>query len=252
MSSAQKPSAKRKRLDESSTTLSKPFRSPMRVDVKAKSQQTCHTDHNHVVPSLATAKLNDSNVQIRPTPPSENEVNTTRTPQASSPSRKPPPLFSSSPKSTGNDAEFLALQREHSALRLRLAELRQSLDTAQQALKIQTADQDAGLEVLIAKWKQVSREVAEQLFTTAKEKVNRMGGVGVWREKSRKKPGWWDDTQEEDEEELSPEQKEQREIQREEWQAEMKKYGTEPSEEVVEADDEVSRRFPSLLEPHGD
>jgi len=246
MSSLQKPSVKRKRLDESSTTLSRPFRSPMRVDVKAKSQQTCHTDHDHVVPSLAASKLNDSSVQIRPVPSSENEVNTTRTTQASSHSRKPPPLFYSSAKSTGNDPEFLALQREHSALRLRLSELRQSLDTAQQALKIQNSDQDASLEVLITKWKQVSREVAEELFTTAKEKVNRMGGVGVWREKSRKKPGWWDDTEEEDEDELTPEQKEQREIQREEWQAEMKKHGTELNEEVGEADDEVRRAFSSF------
>jgi hypothetical protein len=73
--------------------------------------------------------------------------------------------------------------------------LRQDLDTVEQALKIEQAGQDTELEALIAKWKTVSREAAEELFAGARDRVNRMGGVRAWKERirnSQKARNAWD------------------------------------------------------------
>lgn len=77
----------------------------------------------------------------------------------------------------------------------------------------------------------------------ARDRVNKMGGVGAWRERSQQKSGWGDEDEgekNEDGTELSSAQKEAREAMMEEMRAEMEKYG-EKKEEVVmveEKDDE--------------
>ena len=89
----------------------------------------------------------------------------------------------------------------------------------------------------------MSREAAEEIFSTAKDRVNRMGGVGAWREKTRQQPqGWGDEEAEQiDEETLTDEQKDIIAEQKEIMQEEMRKYGPGKVEEpVVEKDDEVS------------
>src|ERR1700733_4840087 len=104
-------------------------------------------------------------------------------PSSSNPIHKPPPRSSSSPRGPAKDSEYLSPQKQHSALVLQLSKLRQALDTAQQALKIQSSNTDVELELVIGKWQRISREAAEELFVDAKDRVNRMGGVGVWRER---------------------------------------------------------------------
>jgi Swi5-dependent recombination DNA repair protein 1 len=56
-----------------------------------------------------------------------------------------------------------------------------------QAHALATSSKDDDLVVLIDKWRTTSRVVAEELFATTRDKVNRMGGVGAWkaREKER-------------------------------------------------------------------
>ena len=52
------------------------------------------------------------------------------------------------------------------------------------------------LEALIVKWKSASREAAEEIFGGVKDRVNRMGGVGAWREREReakKRLSAWDE-----------------------------------------------------------
>lgn len=46
---------------------------------------------------------------------------------------------------------------------------------------------------LIGKWKVASREAAEEVFGDVRDRVNRMGGVGAWREREggRGRGGGW-------------------------------------------------------------
>ena len=144
------------------------------------------------------------------------------------------------PEHLKKDPQLITLQKQHSALLLQLSKVRQSLDTAQQAVKIEASSTDSELEALISKWKLASREAAEEVFRGAKDRVNRMGGVGAWRERSRKKPDRWDDEPQPDLEGLSEERMEQLEIQKEEYEAERRRYAPEIAEESIERDDDVS------------
>jgi Swi5-dependent recombination DNA repair protein 1 len=143
------------------------------------------------------------------------------------------------------------LQKQHSALLLELSHLRTTLDTAQQAVKISTSAIDAELESLIHKWRTASREAAEELFRGARDRVNKMGGVGAWRERSRQQQGGWGDDNDEGEKnedgsELTPAQREAREAMMEEMKAEREKYG-EKKEEVVEEKDDESFTMDMML-----
>lgn len=61
------------------------------------------------------------------------------------------------------------LQREYTNLSRQLTSLRQSLDTVQQALVIETNDQDNQVEALSKKWKQVVQDAADDLFESSKD-----------------------------------------------------------------------------------
>lgn len=63
--------------------------------------------------------------------------------------------------------------------------LKQDLDTARQALKIEEKKKGEELEGLIGKWKGAGRLAAEELYVGARQRVDRMGGVGAWRERER-------------------------------------------------------------------
>lgn len=106
---------------------------------------------------------------------------------------------------------------------MRLSSLRAELDITTQAVKLSTSSQDRELETLIRKWRGVSRDVAEELYASAREKVNRMGGVGVWKERSKRRP--WDDEEKpeggEDGVEVEKEEEEAEEEEEEEEEEEV-------------------------------
>lgn len=151
-----------------------------------------------------------------------------------------------------DDPEYIALQKQRSALLLQLSQLRTALDTSQQAVKITNSNTDAELENLISKWKTASREAAEELFRGARDRVNKMGGVGAWRERTKKQSrgGWGDEDAEkernEDGGEFTEAQKEARAIMLEDMKAEMEKYG-EKKEEVEEEKDDESFTIDMML-----
>jgi hypothetical protein len=225
MSMSSQPT-KRRRLNDRDSALSKPFKSPLKAADRSveDSERPVDTSKDQHRENNQAAITNSSrpNTQTTTTPgrkPTQNQL---------------------SPGNPKNDPQFFTLQKQHSALLLQLSKLRQSLDTAQQALKIASSSTDTELETLITKWKLASREAAEEVFRGAKDRVNRMGGVGAWRERSRKKPeGWDEEPLQMDVEEMGEEQREQLEIQKEELEAERRKYDT-GKVEVVERDDDVS------------
>ena len=53
-----------------------------------------------------------------------------------------------------------------------------------------TSTTDADLEVLIERWRAASRAAAEELFASTRDRVNRMGGVGAWREREKEQREW--------------------------------------------------------------
>jgi hypothetical protein len=217
---------KRRRLNDgvsaSASALSKPFKSPLRAGTIPPVEAGADP--------LATAS--------RPL-----TTNPTRTA-----TRKPAPKHSTS------DPQYLALQKQHSALHLQLRQLRQSLETAQQALKLESSPTTAtDLESIIHKWKLASRSAAEEVFHSAKERVDRMGGVGAWRAQSRKEPASWDETdqQQPDREGWSDAQREELQMQKQDWEAERRKYAPEEekaaADELAGSDDDVSDGLRLLL-----
>ena len=61
-------------------------------------------------------------------------------------------------------------------------------------MAIVSSTQEAELAGLIAKWRQASRAAAEEVFEAARDRVDRMGGVGAMRERERemveRRRGW--------------------------------------------------------------
>jgi hypothetical protein len=242
--------AKRRRLDESNSVLSKPFKSP----VIKKKQAPDDYAAQPTPPSKATTI--DQPPSSPPKLSSSPGLPTLRRPTATysslssptrpTPSRQRPTSLIHATK----DPTYVALQKQHSALLLELSHLRTTLDTAQQAVKISTSATDAELEALIHKWRTASREAAEELFRGARDRVNKMGGVGAWRERSRQQQGGWGDDDEgeknEDGSELTPAQREARAVMMEEMKAEMEKYG-EKKEQVVEEKDDESFTMDMML-----
>jgi hypothetical protein len=216
----------------------------MRVDVKT---QTRHINHSEQTVPGQHAEVTDHKVNLQENV-TEVEHSSPRSPtteldpplNGSSPTGKLPPLLSSSPRGPARDLDYISLQKDHSALILQLSKLKQSLDIAQQALKTQSSNTDMELEILIRKWRLVSREAAEELFAGAKDRVNRMGGVGAWRERNQKQTQGWDEEEPVNQDDLTDEQRNLIEEQKEEMEAEIRKYGGAKVEEVVEEkDDEV-------------
>ena len=101
------------------------------------------------------------------------------------------------------DPELLHLQKQERALQSRLAALREELNIAKQALRIESSNKDAELESLIKKWRLASQEAAEEVFAGAQERVARMGGLAAWKERSKRDAFQWD--HEEDEKEHADE-----------------------------------------------
>ncbi|KAI9794005.1 MAG: hypothetical protein M1816_006630 [Peltula sp. TS41687] len=162
------PPNKRRRISAASATatLSKPFRSPFRSSTIPPTSTNC-------TPSKPTTA-------VPPSSPSSLSF-------ARYPSRTSTATGTTSISPTSAKSHLQALNRATTLLR-------SEIDTATQALKLETTDTDAELERLIDTWRRASREAAEVLYADVRERVNRMGGPGVWREMERRGKdggGWW-------------------------------------------------------------
>lgn len=142
--------AKRRRLESTQLTLNKPFRSPLRT-------RTALSDGNDIA-------ISGSNF----------------------PRKAAPALHHASPAEASNTSPASIPgegQNQYGVLTRKLNKLRQSLDTAEQALQIVTSGQDDQLEALITKWKSVARDAADDLFIDTKARVDDMGGLETWQRK---------------------------------------------------------------------
>lgn len=174
--------AKKRRLDHHPQVfLNKPFRSPLRTKSKLQShqEQTHRPDSELDHAPCLSSRLANSDL------PRQNQ-----------------PTFKSTLRGipTNPQADSSHLQKQHNALSTRLTHLRQSLDTAQQALQVQSSNQCGELQSLVQKWRAIAQAVADELFNDAKERIDTMGGLEAWRRRTKEDARLWnnDDDDEED------------------------------------------------------
>ncbi|MCJ1462419.1 ERAD-associated protein [Pseudocyphellaria aurata] len=165
------PSSKRRRLNISSSKLSQPFKSPFKTPLKPSPTEAATPS-----PTPKSTPVYPAASTILPLPKSDHPViaRATATPRTRGIPVPPSP-------------QLAQLQKRHTALLGTLASARASLETHAQALKLETSSTDRELEGLVAKWKGVSREAAEEVFAVVAARVEGMGGVKGWRQKEREK-----------------------------------------------------------------
>jgi hypothetical protein len=112
-----------------------------------------------------------------------------------------------------SDPDILALQKQQRAIQSRIASLRTNLDTAVQALQLESSTKDTELEALIVKWRRISQDAADEAFAGAQERVGKMGGMKAWKERSKRDATRWDEDEEKREiEHIDEEEEEYRDL----------------------------------------
>jgi Swi5-dependent recombination DNA repair protein 1 len=224
------PQAKRRRLNEATKTLNKPFKSPFRTPLRpgigSDPPSSDPPDVNAPVATYAPAMIHQT---------STNGAQSAALPKQPSctpvPSRASKPLPSLSNFSTPSKAPSKKAPTKP-ALTREIMQLRNEMQILSQAHALATSTKDDDLVVLIDKWRTVSRTVAEEIFATTRDKVNRMGGVGAW--KAREKEG----------------EERRQQWDREEREAEREKM--EEARESGEMGDEAYDKYAEMAEEHGE
>lgn len=231
-------SAKRRRLNEVSTTLAKPFRSPLKKPVDTSRSPALENKNDlHLSESV---QLTTSQAQNNPSEPPATSLPRT---QESDPVFRQYHLRTSPIRSTiaTQDAEIVALQKQHSALILRLGQLKQLLDTGQQALRIESSGEDIDLKQLTVKWRTIARGAAEEVYKSMKEQFDQVGGMTAWQEQFQTPSVQSRHGEEETGDHgLTEDQKEASRYYREEAKREAEKYNLEEPEIPPDRDREVS------------
>ncbi|KAE9968217.1 hypothetical protein BLS_005964 [Venturia inaequalis] len=203
--------AKRRRLNAS---VNKPFKSPMRTPFKPNANPP------------SASPLGTAPVKLVNDSPTQNSLHSPLLPRKLplTPSKRPIPA-STYIKPTPPTSESLLLSRQNRTLETSILRQKQDLDTLKQALAILSSPKSLELEDLAEKWRTASRLAAEEVFAGARDKVNKMGGVGAWRERENERANFgkqWDeppptnddDDTDDDDEETSEEEEEDEEDER--------------------------------------
>ncbi|KAI4651598.1 uncharacterized protein J4E79_009078 [Alternaria viburni] len=219
------PQAKRRRLNEATKTLQKPFKSPFRTPLKpsigddppssdppevhtpaldtprttiAPARSTVPTDNGAQQPATSTASMQP------PKTPATSKV----TPRVSKPLVSRPNLSTPSRVASKKAPSKPSVARE-------IMQIRNEIQMLTQAQTLATSTKDDDLVVLVDKWRTASRAAAEELFGSTRDRVNRMGGVGAWKERekeSKERQMQWDKEEMEAEREKMEEAKESGEV----------------------------------------
>ena len=204
---------KRRKLDQIQPNFTKPFRSPLRAN-------------NSNLPTQPTAENEDQSPRNRHL--SKDVVQQT-------PTSDTPMLASSIEAIPTPTSDSDGMQKEYIALGRQLTQLRLSLDTAQQALNIQETEQNSAIPTSIAKWKQIVRDLAEELLAGA-EQTRQTNGNSSSGRAERDIPFW----EQEERENLSDGMKKLLELQEAEARAEAEKLGMLDVDKTDEDGEHVS------------
>ncbi|KFX94284.1 hypothetical protein V490_04419 [Pseudogymnoascus sp. VKM F-3557] len=178
--------AKRRRADSTAAALSKPFRSPFRAAGSKPHGDSPGqpSDPGRTQLDESASPLKVSHVSRARNPPSfpyklQRGVN----------------LPSRPPNTSKSQSEIASLVKAQRQLKNRLHYLTEELHLCEQAHKIEHdplepgsggEEVDGELLRLTERWKSASRQAAEELFGSAKDKINRMGGPQAWKEMQEK------------------------------------------------------------------
>ncbi|KAF2638405.1 hypothetical protein P280DRAFT_520415 [Massarina eburnea CBS 473.64] len=207
------PQAKRRRLDEASKTLHKPFKSPFRTPFK--------TPASSEPPSSDPLEISTPALNLAPT---VSTSLTTPTPDVTSASRVTnvaKPLLPHAHLSTPTRSVIKKTPSKPSMTR-EIMKVRNEIQILSQAYALATSDKEEDMVGLIDMWRTASRAAAEEVFATTRDRVNRMGGVGAWKDREKEQIEW-----------RANMEKEEREAEREKA-AEARELAGERGEEVFE------------------
>lgn len=270
------PLAKRRRLDDPQSVLRKPFRSPFKTPVRPASKPDEESVSQSPVAhtSSSQGETANSSPTSSPAPPDSStpSASTTRTGIPKS-TPKAPSNLGVSPINVRKLApedpvakEIRAEEQKQRKIARQIANVKSDIDTYEQALAISNSTKDHELEELIQKWREASRAAADEVFPTVRDRVNKMGGVGAWREKEQRQREWksgfdaaeeepdLDDSEDDDEdedEELTPEEKELKRIakdRRAEARAEARREREWRKEEMEKEKKEMEAHQPKVTE----
>jgi Swi5-dependent recombination DNA repair protein 1 len=176
------PAAKRRRIDAASHTLSKPFRSPFKTPFKSPLKAPTSTSSLSTQPSVSTSlkTFTSDTLPVLPVLQEKTPNLPSTTPKRASRAKK---TFSSpvSAAVLNADQDIAPLLKTQRELERQLREVKEELDQAEQARKIERESRkkdpdgevDGELVVLIEKWRGASRLAAEELFGKVRDRVNR-------------------------------------------------------------------------------
>jgi Swi5-dependent recombination DNA repair protein 1 len=190
------PATKRRRIDTASQTLSKPFRSPFKTPFKSPEKTSASQDSTLTATksSVPLAHKNTNSLLYNPSKTTSLPAPSTSlaTPNRSSRAKK---IFSSPVQAAAlnTDPDIAPLLRAQREVEKQLRELKEELDTAEQAGKIEvdsakkdpSGEIDGELVELIEKWKAASRQAAEELFGKVRDRVNRLVISWIWSDNTR-------------------------------------------------------------------
>ncbi|KAK7520412.1 uncharacterized protein IWZ02DRAFT_377036 [Phyllosticta citriasiana] len=194
------PLAKRRRLEDPQSVLRKPFRSPFKTPIRptSKPDEDSASQSSAAQASASQGDAAESSPMSSPALPdsTKSSIPVSRTVTSKSTPR-PLPKPGMSPmmarKAASDDPvaqELRAEEQKQRRIARQIANIKSEVDTFEQALAISTSTKDQELEEVIQKWREASRAAAEEVFGTVRDRVNKMGGVGAWREKEQRQREW--------------------------------------------------------------
>lgn len=183
-------SIKRRKLNDATAKLKKPFVSPMRSkkSVQPPTNTPPRDTSNNVnsaypayIPSTLAHTINAEYLISKDKP----QIAAAKT--SATPLRKQHASAFSTQKKRKTDPEEQAAQKGITALESQIRRIQNELDAYKQAEALANSTTDADLAELKEKWRLASQSAAEELFGSVKERVCRMGGAAAWREMEQKK-----------------------------------------------------------------
>ncbi|KAI6852267.1 hypothetical protein KC364_g953 [Hortaea werneckii] len=165
-------SVKRRKFDDASKTLKKPFVSPLRKspaqrppvkeDHKPRNAPYTPSTLAHTVSAADRNTIPNSDSKVSDSTPA------TPAPLPKSQSLHKRPGFTTSSRRA--DPAELAVQKALTSLELQIRSLRTDVDALKQSEQISTSNTDAELEQLTDKWRLASQQASEELFGHVKER----------------------------------------------------------------------------------
>ncbi|KAF5868966.1 putative dna repair protein dds20 protein [Botrytis fragariae] len=181
------PAAKRRRI-EAASTLQKPFRSPFKTPFKSPLIKGSPNTRASTAAAAVTTPLSSKTPTSYPVVSIPSPKTAIRTKKSFT-----SPISAAVINADPDIAPLLKDQRELEKL---LKEVKEELDTAEQAKKIErdskakdkngSGEIDGELVDLCEKWRSASRLAAEELFGKVRDRVNRMGGPRAWKEMQKR------------------------------------------------------------------